>query len=138
MKRDSLVLVGGIFCFFLAQQGWSQLELPLRGDSGEMILGLGTLEGVAYSPDGEYISTCGSLGAFLWDANTGELIQRFGGHTQPVSSLAFSPDGRRLLTGSWDHTAKLWDVQTGQEIKAFCGHSGWVANSDVNRPLIPN
>ena len=35
------------------------------------------------------------------------------GHTGPVNSVAFSPDGTRILTGSSDFTAKLWDARTG-------------------------
>nr|VFJ72030.1 MAG: WD domain-containing protein, G-beta repeat-containing protein [Candidatus Kentron sp. FW] len=37
--------------------------------------------------------------------------------------LAFSPDGRRLLTGSYDDTLKLWDVASGKAIRTFRGHS---------------
>jgi WD40 repeat protein len=44
------------------------------------------------------------------------------GHTAPISSVAFSPDGRFVLTGSWDTTAILWDVTTGKRIKQFWGH----------------
>jgi hypothetical protein len=58
-----------------------QVSFPLRGESGEIILGLGTLEAAAYSPDGKYIATAGSLGAFLWDAETGALLSTFRGHT---------------------------------------------------------
>ncbi len=35
------------------------------------------------------------------------------GHTGSVWSVAFSPDGTRILTGSWDKTAKVWDARTG-------------------------
>ena len=101
----------------------AQVSLPLRGESGEMILGLGTLGAAVYSPDGKYIATAGSLGVFLWDAETGALLRTFRGHTGLVLSVAFSPDGTRVLTGSWDETAKLWDAETGQEIRTFRGHT---------------
>ncbi|MGH6812924.1 MAG: toll/interleukin-1 receptor domain-containing protein, partial [Methylocella sp.] len=41
-------------------------------------------------------------------------------------SVAFSPDGARVLTGSWDKTARLWDAATGKEIRAFKGHEDFV------------
>jgi WD40 repeat protein len=44
----------------------------------------------------------------------------------PVYSVAFSPDGARVLTGSSDHPARLWDAATGQEIRAFKAHEGVV------------
>ncbi|MDD5285969.1 MAG: caspase family protein [Desulfuromonadaceae bacterium] len=39
-----------------------------------------------------------------------------------ISSVAFSPDGRYALSGSWDSTLTLWDISTGKEIKTFRGH----------------
>ena len=38
------------------------------------------------------------------------------GHTDHVWSLAFSPDGKRLVSGAGDKTARIWDVETGVEI----------------------
>jgi len=37
------------------------------------------------------------------------------GHTHWVASVAFSPDGRTLASGSWDQTIKLWDVAPGKQ-----------------------
>jgi WD40 repeat protein len=41
------------------------------------------------------------------------------GHQDYITSLAFSPSGRTLVTGSWDHTIRLWNVQTGELIRTF-------------------
>jgi len=38
------------------------------------------------------------------------------GHTQAASSVVWSPDGKRLATGSEDKTAKVWDAASGQEL----------------------
>jgi len=43
------------------------------------------------------------------------------GHSSFASAVAFSPDGRQILSGSYDSTVKLWDVATGREIRTFAG-----------------
>jgi WD40 repeat protein len=50
--------------------------------------------------------------------------QVLNGHTAEVTSIAFSPDGRQVLTGSTDNTARLWDSETGREVQRFSGHGG--------------
>src|SRR5262249_58774041 len=48
-------------------------------------------------------------------------------HNDAVWSVAFSPDGKRLATGSNDHTVKLWDAVVGQELLTLKGHSDYVS-----------
>ena len=43
-------------------------------------------------------------------------------HSAKVVSVAFSPDGRQVLSGSSDHTVKLWDAATGELVRTFVGH----------------
>jgi hypothetical protein len=48
------------------------------------------------------------------------------GHNREVESVAWSPDGKRLATGSWDQTAKVWDAATGEELLSLKGHTNAV------------
>lgn len=50
----------------------------------------------------------------------------FKGHTDLVREVAYSPDGKTILTGSYDKTAILWDVSTGTQIRTLTGHTSWV------------
>ncbi len=54
--------------------------------------------------------------------------QTLKGHTDRVTSVAYSPDGKRIVTGSGDSTAKVWDAETGQEFVTLKGHSGGVTS----------
>lgn len=62
----------------------------------------------------------------LWNPATGQLVRTLKGHANSVYALAFSPDGKRLASGSDDKTVRLWDLQTGTELTALRGHTGEV------------
>ena len=53
---------------------------------------------------GTCFACAGSVSARREDAGTGKLVRTFEGHTGDVTSVAFSPDGTRLLSGSGDKT----------------------------------
>src|SRR5262249_34946723 len=57
----------------------------------------------------------------VWDALTGQEILTLKGHTHYVTSVVFSPNGRRLISACGDNTVKVWDAQTGQELHTFKG-----------------
>jgi WD40 repeat protein len=93
---------------------------------------------VAFSPDGQRLASAGgtryaSVGGNdlrtaevmtkVWDASTGQELLALTGKTGAVISVAFSPDGRRLATGSEDGTTKLWDAHSGQELVTIQGHT---------------
>ena len=54
------------------------------------------------------------------------------GHTSLIKSLSFSPDGKLILTSSWDKTARLWEFSTGKELQLFFGHLDYIQHSNFN------
>jgi WD40 repeat protein len=80
--------------------------------------------GLAFSPDSRLFAVNQAKDINLFDIETGNLLHTFTGHESFVTSVAFSPDGRFLLTGSQDKTARLWDTNTGASLRQFTGHKG--------------
>jgi WD40 repeat protein len=71
------------------------------------------------------------FGLLVWmpsgaqEKSTGpEIITKLKGHTDGVYCVAYSPDGKYLVTGSLDHTLKLWDVAAAKEVKTYAGKDG--------------
>lgn len=82
---------------------------------------IATLEGkskkaVALSPDGNILAGSAGNTIELWDMATLQKIATLEGHSASVNSLAFSPDGTVLASGSYDGTTRLWDIASQQEI----------------------
>jgi WD40 repeat protein len=65
----------------------------------------------SFSPDGSQIASAGNYGVLtLYSTSTSKTIAECVGHTSDVWAVAFSPDGKTLVSGSYHQTIRLWDV----------------------------
>ncbi|NOY41842.1 MAG: protein kinase [Planctomycetes bacterium] len=86
----------------------------------------GILWAARFAPQGKRVLTVGGNDARMWDLATRDPIMRFSAHGA-VASADISPDGRLLVTGSWDQSAKIWNIETGQALRKLTGvHQGYV------------
>ena len=60
------------------------------------------------------------------------IVHTITGHSGYVTSVAISPDGQTLVSGSNDKTIKIWQLSTGQELRTLTGHSGWISSLAIS------
>ena len=80
-----------------------------------------------FSPDSQQLATGVDQDIMLWQVDSCSPVMTYVGHRGWVRSLAFSPDGALLASGSSDHTLRLWQVETGQCRKTLQGHEASVS-----------
>ena len=131
--------MGWVMGVAIAPDGRRALSVCTEGvrlwnlDTGKLvwceILGV-NCHSVAFAPDGKrfVIATGaanggGDVSARIGDVETGKVWRRLDGHTDKVVHAVFSPDGRRVLSGSADRTLRLWDAATGKSVRTLTGHT---------------
>jgi len=82
-----------------------------------------------FSPDDRFLAS-GQSGSkkispkiVIWDYKEKKKFRILKGHKQGIYSIAWFPDGKRLVSGSLDQTIIIWDVNRGQKIKSFKGYT---------------
>ncbi len=62
----------------------------------------------------------------LTQSPVGTTLYTYRGHSRNVNAVAWSPDGRRIASGSDDQTVQVWDASNGGNVYTYRGHSGYV------------
>ena len=128
-NKSNSVVVG-------TKDGVAVLEIP----SGQELKTFGPLASyptaVAVSADGRWIAAAPSAGGqvrwtagtvHLWDTASGAEVQVIPQTAEEeVTTLSFSPDGRRLASAGFDAKVRVWDTETGQELLTLAGHKSWI------------
>lgn len=107
------------------QKTGTPLNLPLE---------VGNVDYLTFSPNGKRLASVqaekgGILRSLdyairIWDMESRQQIgQPIKGHSERITSIAYSPDGKRLVSASNDKTVRIWDVETRECIKVLEGHT---------------
>ncbi|MYB94323.1 WD40 repeat domain-containing protein [Candidatus Poribacteria bacterium] len=97
-------------------EDYTQMNLP----GGAIArFGKGEIAEIKYSQDGTRLAVASGIGGWIYDTSTYQEIDLLTGHTALVKTVAFSPDGNTIATGSWDGTIHVRNKVTGTHKKIF-------------------
>ena len=90
-------------------------------EDGRFTIDAGRVNAVCFSPDGATLAAACDESGFLLPTIASADVEpvRLGGHDKRVYSIAFSPDGTRLVTASADRTARIWNRHTQTELASL-------------------
>ncbi|NTV67410.1 MAG: TIR domain-containing protein [Chlorobaculum sp.] len=105
---------------YLRESRWASAELRLTS-----FVGCQATEMVEFPEEPEFVAArCEGIADSLLPGDARCSI--YDGHSEIVFSAAFSPNGMRIISASWDSTLKLWDAISGSCLLTLFGHSAWV------------
>ncbi|HTK78560.1 MAG TPA: WD40 repeat domain-containing protein [Gemmataceae bacterium] len=113
----------GVILFLQSRSVLQNAQDKADSPPGDILAARGEVKAVAFSPDGARLATAGGIykgrrrwetGEIrIWDPKTKACLVAFAGHPTGVTGLAFSPDGKRLVSASTDGV-KVWDAASGK------------------------
>ncbi|MHB8597917.1 MAG: WD40 repeat domain-containing protein [Ktedonobacteraceae bacterium] len=132
-KRVAIVAVGQGVQIYNAATGKLLDTYPANGQASlSMKTGAAMLSGgsgayaTAWSPDGTLMAT-GFFGSYgnsvqVWNTTTNKLVLNYTGNADVVGSVAWSPDGKYIVSSSYDGSTQVWNASTGHKIADFEAH----------------
>ena len=115
------------------EQKHTQWNLPA---DVKVRLGKGRIREIRYSPDGTILAVASSIGIWLYDVETHKEIALFTEHQSEVSSVAFSPDGHTIASGSMNGTILLWDRRTSSYKKVIGSTDKSLSSFTIRAPRL--
>ena len=136
----TFILFSTVYLPLSVAQDYTTWHLP---EGAKARLGKGTIEDIQFSPDKKLLAVASSIGVWIYDVDTDEALTQLTGntfegfhtfeesvlltgHTGIVTSIAFSPDGSLLASGSLDNTIHLWNVSNFMLHLTITEHTGEV------------
>lgn len=116
------------------------IRWSLKTESAEQVLRFhaGAVNAVAFLRDGRMATAGADAKVAIWTAGRQQPDRVFAGHEAPIVSLAVSPDGARLASGSWDHTVRMWSLvdDAQQVLEGHAQNVNGVAFTPDGRSLV--
>ena len=114
----TLILISILSLHTFAQE-YTQWALP---EGAIARFGKGEIAQIKYSQDGTRLAVASGVGIWIYDTSTYQEVDLLTGHTALVKGVAFSPDGKTIVSGSENSTIQLWDVDIAAYKVTLIGH----------------
>jgi len=69
---------------------------------------------LSITPDGKKAISISGDTCIVWNTNTGEIVHILYGHTKDIETFTITPDGKSVITGSYDNTCIVWNIEEGK------------------------
>jgi WD40 repeat protein len=117
MKRSSLWIIASMASLLsITLSASDAISLP---EGAIAILGNGSDNAIALSPDGRFLAIATALGVELRETQTWTIEHFLADAEEIVVAVAFSPDGTLLAAGSYDRASRVWDTNSGELLFTF-------------------
>jgi WD40 repeat protein len=119
--------------FYSRDNSGKSIKFSDFNTSSEAIKPSAKINAIALSPDGKLLAGAGDNGSlFIWDVTNNYSVKEVPNFGNPLTSIEFAPEGRRIVTGDTKGIVKIYDNQAGMIIRTLSGHTSGVEQIRFN------